>query len=173
MGTDYEIIPKGLVSDKYNIIFENGTLEVVPKAVNLHWEGFENFKYGQPVNVFASAEGLVNGDRVEVRVAGGENTTPGEHTAEAVALINVGGSEDKAKNYRLPAEKTKIYTVSKGDTSLKLEGNPDKTYDGKPVEAEKFKITKTGSEKPAVISFFKNEEYTEKLDAQPIDAGTY
>lgn len=173
VGTDYEIIPKGLVSDKYNIIFENGTLEVVPKAVNLHWEGFENLKYGQPVNVFASAEGLVNGDRVEVRVAGGENTTPGEHTAEAVALINVGGSEDKAKNYRLPAEKTKIYTVSKGDTSLKLEGNPDKTYDGKPVEAEKFKITKTGSEKPAVISFFKNEECTEKLDAQPVDAGTY
>ena len=73
VGTDYEIIPKGLVSDKYNIIFENGTLEVVPKAVNLHWEGFENLKYGQPVNVFASAEGLVNGDRVEVRVAGDEN----------------------------------------------------------------------------------------------------
>ena len=105
---EYDITPKGLASENYDITFTAGTLTVEQKEVGLNWAGYENLKFGDTVNVTATATGTVNDDKIAVTVSGGTDGAVGDHEATATVLTG-----DKANNYKLPTPAIKKYNVAK------------------------------------------------------------
>ncbi len=114
VGT-YEIIPAGFSSTNYNITYGKGTLTVSPRSVTLNWQNTEDRIYGDGKTVTATAGNLVNGDVISVTVTGGDAQSVGSHTATASGLTG-----DKAGNYVLPKENTKVYEVKKSATTTSI-----------------------------------------------------
>ena len=104
----YDITSSGLTSDNYAITFNNGTLTVAQKEVGLQWAGYEKLRFGDDVDVTATATGTVNNDKIGVNVSGGTVGTVGDHEATATGLTG-----DKANNYKLPTEAKQAYSVAK------------------------------------------------------------
>ncbi len=100
---DYSITPEGLTSDKYNVVFESGTLTVEPKEITISWGKQTLFVYnGTEQAPTATADGLVNGDECSITVSGAAKNIGG-HTATATALSN--------NNYKLPTENLEKFFV--------------------------------------------------------------
>ena len=95
----------------------SGTADITPRPVGLTWQGHEALVYtGAPVNVTATATGLMKGDRCAVTVEGGDGVDAGPYTARATGLDN--------DNYALPADVELSYTIQKADgaASVSLAG---------------------------------------------------
>ncbi len=106
----YRIIPGGLTSDNYEILFRSGSLFVEQKELGLEWNDEPLTFSGEAQAPKAAVSGLVNGDEVTVTV-GGEQVDAGEgYTAEASGLLG-----DKAGNYRLPNERTVEFSIGKAE----------------------------------------------------------
>lgn len=85
------------------------TLTVSQKEVKLTW-GETSFTYDGNTHVpMATATGLVGSDACIVTVTG-EQTNAGNYTATASALSN--------NNYKLPADNTKAFSISKADATV-------------------------------------------------------
>ena len=85
------------------------TLTVSKKEVGLTW-GETSFTYDGNAHVpTATATGLVGSDACTVTVTG-EQSNAGDYTATASALSN--------NNYKLPADNTKAFTISKADVTV-------------------------------------------------------
>ena len=85
------------------------TLTVSKKEVGLTW-GETSFTYDGNAHVpTATATGLVGSDACTVTVTG-EQSNVGDYTATASALSN--------NNYKLPADNTKAFTISKADVTV-------------------------------------------------------
>lgn len=85
------------------------TLTVSKKEVGLTW-GETSFTYDGNAHVpTATATGLVGSDACTVTVTG-EQSNAGDYTATASALSN--------NNYKLPADNTKAFTISKADATV-------------------------------------------------------
>ena len=85
------------------------TLTVSKKEVGLEW-GETSFTYdGNAHAPTATATGLVGSDACTVTVTG-EQINAGDYTATASALSN--------DNYKLPADNTKAFTISKADATV-------------------------------------------------------
>ncbi|MDD6765113.1 MAG: hypothetical protein PUE50_06595, partial [Firmicutes bacterium] len=71
------------------------------------WSDVSDLVYtGEPVNVTAKAQGLLEGDQCDVKVVGGDRIQPGTYLAVAVSLTN--------SNYKLPMEYSQLvqeYTI--------------------------------------------------------------
>ena len=122
----YSIKPQGLTSNNYAITFKAGTLAVEQRTVALNWHDFENRTYNDGKEVTATAGNLVNGDKIGVTVTGGEETAVGgPYTATATGLTG-----DKAKNYALPMNTEREYTIGLAKQTLTFEktGNQSVTY---------------------------------------------
>ena len=93
----------------HNYVLSTGTLQgsadITAKTIALKWQGYEGLVYdGQPVNVTATAVGLVKDDTCTVIVTGGKETNADTYTATATGLSNV--------NYQLPSTGTEqVYTI--------------------------------------------------------------
>ena len=95
------------------------TLTVTQKEVGLTWEE-TTFTYdGSAHAPKATATGLVGSDICDVTVEGAQ-TNVGNYTATASALSN--------KNYKLPADNTKAFSISKTDATVTFSS---KTADAK------------------------------------------
>lgn len=82
------------------------------KEVSLAWSGYETRTYdGKASNVTASVTGTT--DALKVTVDNGKNTNAGTYTATATALTG-----DNAALYRLPANNTKQYTITKATATI-------------------------------------------------------
>ena len=95
----------------------SGTADITPRPVGLTWQGHEALVYtGAPVNVTATATGLMKGDSCAVTVEGGDGVDAGPYTARATGLDN--------DNYALPADVEFSYTIRKADgaASVSLAG---------------------------------------------------
>ncbi len=113
IGT-YTIIPMDAQAENYEITYENGTLTVQPKPVEIKWNSESVFYYdGTPKTITAEAAGAVNGDALAVTVENGSQTEIGTYTARAVAL-----SGEKAGNYALPENQTFSFEIRKALESV-------------------------------------------------------
>ena len=66
---EYDITPKGLTSNNYEISFVPGKLKVNPKLVTITWNNTTDRTYDDGNGeVSATAEGLVNGDKIGVTI---------------------------------------------------------------------------------------------------------
>ena len=101
---------------------------ILPKTIALVWTGNEERVYnGQPSNVTAAVEGLVEGDICEVTVENGTAVDAGTYTAKAVELSST--------NYVLPEaeeEQTCSYTITPKTIALVWNGNEERVYNGQP-----------------------------------------
>lgn len=101
----YTITPSGLTSDNYEIIFVPGVLTVEKRVISIEWFdddtlGSKNFKYTYVNNStfftpYAHAGNLVNGDIVNLTVAGAAAEAGMNYVATVTAIDNA--------NYALPA----------------------------------------------------------------------
>lgn len=114
----------GLSADNYEIAYEKGALEIVPRVIQLTWHGMDNLVYdGEAHCVTAEIVNALSGDDVFVEVDGGDGVNAGLYEATA----RICGS-DKA-NYRLAEDCVLIYTVAKADMPLKV-ASDDFVYGG-------------------------------------------
>ena len=114
-GKTYTITPAGLTADNYEITFISGNLTVNQKEITLNWDNVTGRVYKDGKAVSAAAEGIVNGDDVNVKVTNGDKTETGEYTATA----SLEGA--KAGNYKLPDVNTKDYSIEKRVISIKVD----------------------------------------------------
>ncbi len=114
-GKTYTITPAGLTADNYEIKFISGNLTVNQKEITLNWDNVTGRVYKDGKAVSAAAEGIVNGDDVNVKVTNGDKAETGEYTATASL------EGDKAGNYKLPDVNTKDYSIEKRVISIKVD----------------------------------------------------
>ena len=114
-GKTYTITPAGLTADNYEIKFISGNLTVNQKEITLNWDNVTGRVYKDGKAVSAAAEGIVNGDDVNVKVTNGDKAETGEYTATA----SLEGA--KAGNYKLPDVNTKDYSIEKRVISIKVD----------------------------------------------------
>ena len=107
VGT-YKIIPGGLTSDNYDITFEKGTLTVNKKPISINWGEITHTYDGTSWGPSATAEGMVNGDKLTLTVDGEGINAGSSYTATVTEIQG-----DKAENYKLPDNCTTLFTISK------------------------------------------------------------
>lgn len=110
----YDITPKGLTSDNYEITFKAGVLTVGVREVTLTWQNTATRAYdAKESTVTATAGSLVNNDAITVTVTGGTEKNVGKHTATATALEG-----SKKANYKLPTAVNQEYTIVQSATDI-------------------------------------------------------
>ena len=106
-------------SENYDVTVVSSMLTIHPKEVSLSWSDVSNLVYsGNPVNVTAKAEGILEGDTCEVKVSNGQKIEAGTYQAIAVSLSN--------SNYKLSSEFgecVKEYTIKKASSAPGLPNN--------------------------------------------------
>ena len=95
---------------------------ITQKEVSLAWSA-DSFTYnGQAQGPTATAGNIVEGDKVNVTVEGAQINVGANYMATATALSNA--------NYKLPAENTKEFSISKAKITVSGIVANSKTYDG-------------------------------------------
>lgn len=108
----YEITPKGLTSENYDITFVNGPLYVDPKTISINWGETTRTYDGNPWGPTPTAGGMVNGDKLTLTFDG-EGTDVGSYTATVTGIQG-----EKAENYKLPDDPTTSYTITPADAQF-------------------------------------------------------
>jgi len=129
VGNTYEIMPKGLTSNNYEITYVKGTLTVEKKEIGISWSNTELIYNGQAQKPTATATGVVNSDLLELVVEGA--VTDASETDYTATVTKIDGT--KAGNYKLPDAKTSQFTIGQKELTI-VWGNSTFTYDG----ADKF-----------------------------------
>jgi len=115
---EYTITPSGLINDNYSFTYVPGTLTVDQKEVGLDWSETTSFPYdGTSHCLTATATGIVNNDEVVVTVSG-DQIAAGNHIATASGLTGT-----NAGNYKLPADNTQGFTITKAALSVTATDN--------------------------------------------------
>ena len=103
----YKIVKKECGTGNYNVTVMPAWYIISPKLISITWSDVSNLVYtGEPVNVTAKAQDLLEGDQCDVKVVGGDRIQPGTYRAVAVSLTN--------SNYKLPMEYSQLvqeYTI--------------------------------------------------------------
>ena len=103
----YKIVKKECGTGNYNVTVMPAWYIISPKLISVTWSDVSDLVYtGEPVNVTAKAQGLLEGDQCDVKVVGGDRIQPGTYMAVAVSLTN--------SNYKLPMEYSQLvqeYTI--------------------------------------------------------------
>lgn len=145
----YEIGMKECGNGNYNVTVESAQLKISQKGVSVVWPGGSNYSYtGSPVNVTAKAQGVLEGDQCDVKVANGNQVEIGTYYAYAYGLSN--------SNYFLPNDysmRIKEYTIQegKGDSDNTDNGGSMDTNDGgstKPDNGGSTDTNNSNSTKP-------------------------
>ncbi len=129
---DYDITPKGLTSDNYEITFVKGTLTVEQREIGINWGATEFIPYNGSKQVpKVTAGNLVNNDSCELTVevvetAEGAGIIPGRWNARITALSN--GNYCLPKNGRLVQVD---YSISKGNQNAPTVSGVAETVKGK------------------------------------------
>ena len=109
----YKIGKNECGNGNYNVTVMPAWYIISPKMISIAWSDVSNLVYtGKPMNVTAQAQGLLEGDQCDVKVAGGDKIQPGTYLAVAVSLTN--------SNYKLPREYSQLvkeYTIQEAPDS--------------------------------------------------------
>lgn len=109
----YTIEKKSCENKNYDVTVVSATYRIQQKTVAVVWSDVSDLYYtGEPVNVTASPDGLINGDEAEITVLNGTQTEAGTYRAIAQSITN--------DNYRLDnteegiENRIKEYTIHRG-----------------------------------------------------------
>ena len=109
----YKIGKNECGNGNYNVTVMPAWYIISPKMISITWSDVSNLVYtGKPMNVTAQAQGLLEGDQCDVKVAGGDKIQSGTYLAVAVSLTN--------SNYKLPREYRQLvqeYTIQEAPDS--------------------------------------------------------
>ena len=118
----YTITPSGQTADNYELEFVPAQLTVEPKELGLSWSEETSFTYdGKAHTLTVEPSGVLEGDEVSLKVTLTGSALSGEGNKEA---INAGAYTATAEfdkpnaNYKLPAEATKDFTITKADVKI-------------------------------------------------------
>ena len=159
----YEITPKGLTSNNYDITFEKGTLTVDRKTISINWGETTRTYDGTPWAPSATAGGMVNGDALTLTVSG-EKTDADDYTA---AVTEIQG--DKAGNYKLPDHPTTSFTITKADAQF----TPPTARKGLIYNDENQELINPGSSEHGTFQYWLEGEQPGESIPQARVAGTY
>ncbi|MBQ8924328.1 MAG: hypothetical protein IJ053_05985, partial [Lachnospiraceae bacterium] len=120
----YNITPKGISGDNYDITFVPGLLTVFKKEIGITWSNTSILYNGSAQKPTASATGLVNNDSCDIEVSGGQTECGTGYTATAISLSN--------NNYKLPSDASlsTTYEIVKADIEQGVMAVTDLTYNG-------------------------------------------
>ncbi len=122
---DYDITPKGLTSDNYEITFAKGTLTVEQKEIAIEWSNTNLTYNGTVQKPTAIAKNTVSSDHITLTVDGtGTNASDTAYTATVTAI-----SGEKVGNYKLPADRSTTFTIEQQALTI-VWGNSTFIYDG-------------------------------------------
>ncbi len=169
---NYDITPKGLTSDNYEITFQKGVLTVEQREISIHWGGTEFIPYNGNKQVpKVTAGSLVNNDSCDltasvVETTDGAGIIPGRWHARITAISN--------GNYCLPKNGRLVeidYSISKGSQNAPTVLGVAETVKGK----ADGKITGLTTEMEYATEFTADDDkYTKVTDANmDFAAGTY
>lgn len=110
VGDTYTITPSGLTATNYSITFNNGTLTVSKKEVEIEWGSTSLGYTGSEQVPTATITNLVNNDEITVTVTGAKTDVGTGYEATVSGL-----SGPKADNYKLPSGTiTTTFEIVKG-----------------------------------------------------------
>lgn len=110
VGDTYTITPSGLTATNYAITFNNGTLTVSKKEVEIEWGSTSLGYTGSEQVPTATATNVVNNDEITVTVTGAQTDVGTGYEATVSGL-----SGPKADNYKLPSGTiTTTFEIVKG-----------------------------------------------------------
>ncbi len=124
---DYNITPKGLTSENYEIIFVKGILTVEQKEIGIAWSNTALTYNGTSQRPTATATGMVNGDELTLTVSGEQ--TNASDTAYTATVTAISGA--KAGNYKLPSNVTANFTIAKADQTAPVVNKANETISKK------------------------------------------
>ncbi|MGN0702524.1 MAG: MBG domain-containing protein [Lentihominibacter sp.] len=120
VGT-YKIVLDECENSNYNVTVMPAWYTISPKMVSIKWSDVSDLVYtGKPVSVTAQAQDLMEGDKCDVKVVGGDRIQPGTYWAAAVSLTN--------GNYKLPKDYNQLvkeYTIQEAEDSDGGGSGPD------------------------------------------------
>ncbi len=123
VGT-YKIIPSGLTSSNYEIVYKEGDFVVNQLEATISWSENDEFTYdGNEHCIEAVISNPVNGDECSLTIEG-KKKNAGTYVATAIAIVGA-----KSKNYKLPSNVTASFTILKKELIDKTE-NLEFVYDG-------------------------------------------
>lgn len=100
----------GLSSDNYEISYESGSVEIVPRVAELSWEGAEGLIYnGESHYISAAVQNVIDGDDLSVEVIGGTAVNAGNYKASAILTGRDSG------NYAIGESGSIEYIIEKAD----------------------------------------------------------
>ncbi len=100
----------GLNSDNYEINYESGNIEIVPRIAELSWEGLEELIYdGRSHYISATVKNVLDGDELSVEVVGGAEVNAGSYMASATLAGRDSG------NYTIGENGSIEYIIEKAD----------------------------------------------------------
>ena len=159
----YEITPKGLTSNNYDISFVEGLLYVDQKPISINW-GETTYTYdGTPWAPSATAGDTVNGDALTLTVTGQE-TNVGEHIATVTKIKGV-----KAENYKLPDNPTTSYTITPAEAQF----TPPTPKTGLTYTGQAQELIDPGSSNDGTFQYWLDGEQPGESIPQARNAGTY
>lgn len=101
-------------NSNYDITFVNGAFTVVQKEIGISWSNTNLVYNGTAQKPTAVATGVVNGDKINFIISGKQtDASDTVYTAEAIGIDG-----EKAGNYKLPTEKTTLFTIAKADPEV-------------------------------------------------------
>ena len=135
----YDITPKGLTSDNYEIQYVSGKLTVNRRMLEYQW-GNKSLTYnGQTQAPTATVTNPFGTDDLTLEVTGGA-VDAGSHRATIQSIIG-----DKADNYTLPSVRSTVFSIDKKDIAdAKITLLPSPIYDGRPQIQEIYSVTVDG-----------------------------
>jgi uncharacterized repeat protein (TIGR02543 family) len=161
VGDNYEIIPSGFTSEKYNIQYESGFLSISPASLLVKAENKtklydgEIFKGDYTVSYTGFAEGETAANLNGILEFSGTAMTA-VNAADNYTIIPAGYT---SQNYNINFQNGKL-EITKADLTV-VADNKTKVYDGETYKG--FSVT---------ISGFVNDETAASLDGSPAFSGT-
>ena len=159
----YEITPKGLTSNNYDISFVGGPLYVDPKTISINWGETTRTYDGTPWGPTPTAEGMENGDALTLTVTG-EGTDVGSYTATVTGIQG-----EKAENYKLPDHPTTSFTIEKANAQF----TAPTAREGLIYNGENQDLINSGSSEHGTFQYWLEGEQPGESIPQAKDAGTY
>ncbi len=132
------------VTASYTINYNNGTLEVTPKAVTITALSDTRVYTGQPLTRDeASASGLADGDSIESVTITGSQTNVGktDNAPSDAKIVNAAG-EDVTASYAITYANGTL-EVTKRNVKL-TSGTASKEYDGEPLTKDEVSVSGEG-----------------------------
>ena len=159
----YDITPKGLSSDNYEIDYKTGTLTVGKREIQIQWSGTALTYNGKNQAPTASVTNAFGSDVLTLEVTGGK-VNAGRHTATIQSITG-----PKKDNYILPPDHSTVFIIDKATPTVTPPSANTLTYNGTAQTLAKDGSTNGGT---LVYSLEENGTYSETIPTGT-EAGKY